>query len=66
MMRLPQHEHDEAVEGDAEQAAGVGRVGAGAGGRRERGMGTNVAGKAATKLRVVVTPEGIVKTAFPF
>ena len=31
-----------------------------------RQIGTNVAGDAATSLRVVVTPEGVVKTAFPF
>jgi len=31
-----------------------------------RQIGTNVAGNAATSLRVVVTPEGVVKTAFPF
>jgi hypothetical protein len=31
-----------------------------------RQIGTNVAGAPATKLRVVITPDSIVKTAFPF
>jgi hypothetical protein len=31
-----------------------------------RQIGTNAAGEAATSLRVVVTPEGLVTTAFPF
>jgi len=31
-----------------------------------REIGTNIAGEAATNMRVVVAPDGIVKTAFPF
>jgi len=31
-----------------------------------RQIGTNISGNAASNLRVVVTPEGVVKTAFPY